>query len=328
MALLITGSIATDHLMSFPGRFSDSLVADKIDKVSLSFLVEELQIRRGGVAPNIAFGMGCLGLSPVLVGSVGPDFADYESWLQRHGVDTRGVHVSDAHHTARFVCTTDVEQNQIASFYPGAMSEARNIELKPIVDQAGGADVVLIGANDPMAMQRHTDECRFRGYPFAADPSQQLARMEGDEIKPLIEGAQYLFTNEYEAALIEKKTGWSSDDLAAMVQVRVITMGPDGARIERRGEAPVQVSVPEEERKADPTGVGDAFRAGYLAGQAWGLDDERSAQVGSLVATYVIETVGTQEYELAQRHFLDRLAAAYGDEAAADVEAHLSCPRP
>lgn len=328
MALLITGSIATDHLMSFPGRFSDSLVADKIDKVSLSFLVEELQIRRGGVAPNIAFGMGCLGLSPVLVGSVGPDFADYESWLQRHGVDTRGVHVSDAHHTARFVCTTDVEQNQIASFYPGAMSEARNIELKPIVDQAGGADVVLIGANDPMAMQRHTDECRFRGYPFAADPSQQLARMEGDEIKPLIEGAQYLFTNEYEAALIEKKTGWSSDDLAAMVQVRVITMGPDGARIERRGEAPVQVSVPEEERKADPTGVGDAFRAGYLAGQAWGLSDERSAQVGSLVATYVIETVGTQEYELAQRHFLDRLAAAYGDEAAADVEAHLSCPRP
>jgi len=328
VALLITGSIATDHLMSFPGRFSDSLVADKIDKVSLSFLVEELQIRRGGVAPNIAFGMGCLGLSPVLVGSVGPDFADYESWLQRHGVDTRGVHVSDAHHTARFVCTTDVEQNQIASFYPGAMSEARNIELKPIVDQAGGADVVLIGANDPMAMQRHTDECRFRGYPFAADPSQQLARMEGDEIKPLIEGAQYLFTNEYEAALIEKKTGWSSDDLAAMVQVRVITMGPDGARIERRGEAPVQVSVPEEERKADPTGVGDAFRAGYLAGQAWGLDDERSAQVGSLVATYVIETVGTQEYELAQRHFLDRLAAAYGDEAAADVEAHLSCPRP
>ncbi len=328
MALLITGSIATDHLMSFPGRFSDSLVADKIDKVSLSFLVEELQIRRGGVAPNIAFGMGCLGLSPVLVGSVGPDFADYESWLQRHGVDTRGVHVSDAHHTARFVCTTDVEQNQIASFYPGAMSEARNIELKPIVEQAGGADVVLIGANDPMAMQRHTDECRFRGYPFAADPSQQLARMEGDEIKPLIEGAQYLFTNEYEAALIEQKTGWSADDLAAMVQVRVITMGPDGARIERRGQAPVQVSVPEEERKADPTGVGDAFRAGYLAGQAWGLSDERSAQVGSLVATYVIETVGTQEYELAQRHFLDRLAGAYGDDAAAEVEAHLSCPRP
>jgi adenosine kinase len=326
--MLITGSIATDHLMSFPGRFADSLVADKIDKVSLSFLVEELQIRRGGVAPNIAFGMGCLGLSPVLVGAVGPDFADYESWLQRHGVDTRGVHVSETHHTARFVCTTDTEQNQIASFYPGAMSEARNIELKPIVDTVGGADVVLIGANDPQAMLRHTEECRFRGYPFAADPSQQLARMDGEEITPLIEGAEYLFTNEYESALIEQKTGWSSSDLASMVNVRIITMGPDGARIERRGGEPVQVTVPEEERKADPTGVGDAFRAGYLAGQSWGLTDERCAQVGSLVATYVIETIGTQEYQLAQRHFLDRLAAAYGDDAAADVERHVSCPRP
>ena len=238
MAILITGSIATDHLMTFPGRFVDSFVADKIDKVSLSFLVEELQIRRGGVAPNIAFGMGCLGLSPVLVGAVGPDFADYESWLQRHGVDTSGVHVSESAHTARFVCTTDVEQNQIASFYPGAMSEARNIELKPIVDGVGTADVVLVGANDPQAMLRHSEECRFRGYPFAADPSQQLARMEGEEIRPLIEGATYLFTNEYESALIQQKTGWNADELRAMVEIWVTTLGPDGARIERPDDEP------------------------------------------------------------------------------------------
>jgi len=152
--------------------------------------------------------------------------------------------------------------------------------------------------------------------------------MEGDEIKPLIEGAEYLFTNEYEAALIEQKTGWSAADIASMVNVRVITMGPDGARIERRGAEPVQVTVPEEESTADPTGVGDAFRAGFLAGQSWGLSDERSAQLGSLVATYVIETIGTQEYELAQRHFLERFASTYGDEAASDVEQHVSCPRP
>lgn len=314
--------------MTFPGRFSDSLVAEKLDKVSLSFLVEELQVRRGGVAPNIAFGMGCLGLRPVLVGSVGPDFADYESWLNRHGVDTSAVHVSDVHHTARFVCTTDSEQNQIASFYPGAMSEARNIEMKPIIDRVGAPDVVLIGANDPLAMSRHTEECRLRGYPFAADPSQQLARMDGDEIAPLIEGALYLFANEYESALIAQKTGMSAADIAAMVDVRITTLGPEGARIERRGMDPVVVTVPEEERKADPTGVGDAFRAGYLSGQAWGLSDERSAQIGSLLATYVIETVGTQEYELAQRHFLERLATAYGDDAAAEVEPHVSCPRP
>lgn len=325
---LITGSIATDHLMTFPGRFADSFVEGKLDKVSLSFLVEELEMRRGGVAPNIAFGMGCLGLSPVLVGAVGPDFADYESWLQRHGVDTSGVHISDARHTARFICTTDSEQNQIASFYPGAMSEARNIELKPIVDRVGDPDVVLIGANDPEAMLRHTEECRFRGYRFAADPSQQLARMEGPEITPLIEGATFLFTNEYESALISQKTGWGEADLASMVEVRVTTLGPQGARVERRGEVPVTVKVAEEDRRADPTGVGDAFRAGFLSGARWGLTDERSAQIGALLATYVIETIGTQEYELAQRHFLDRMARTYGDDAASDVEPHLRCPRP
>lgn len=328
MAVLITGSIATDHLMTFPGRFADSLVAEKLDKVSLSFLVDELEVRRGGVAPNIAFGLGCLGLRPVLVGAVGPDFADYESWLQRHNVDTSGVHVSDSRHTARFVCTTDSEQNQIASFYPGAMSEARNIELRPVVDRVGTADVVLIGANDPEAMVRHTQECRFRGYPFAADPSQQLARMDGDEIRPLIEGATYLFANEYESALIEQKTGLTPADIAAMVTTRITTLGPEGARVERRGQETVTVTVAEEDRKADPTGVGDAFRAGFLAGQAWGVGDERSAQVGALLATYVIETIGTQEYELARTHFLERMARTYGDDAAADVEPHVSCPRP
>jgi len=280
------------------------------------------------VAPNIAFGMGCLGLRPVLVGAVGPDFADYESWLQRHNVDTGGVHVSDSRHTARFVCTTDVEQNQIASFYPGAMSEARNIELRPVVDRVGSADVVLIGANDPEAMLRHTQECLFREYPFAADPSQQLARMDGEEIRPLIEGAAYLFANEYESALIEQKTGWSAADIAGVVETRVTTLGPMGARIERRGEPPVTVCVAEEDRKADPTGVGDAFRAGFLAGQEWGVGDERSAQVGALLATYVIETIGTQEYELARSHFLERMARTYGDDAAAEVEPHVLCPRP
>jgi adenosine kinase len=327
VSILITGSIATDHLMTFPGRFTDSLVAEKLDKVSLSFLVDDLDIRRGGVAPNIAFGMGCLGLRPVLVGAVGPDFADYESWLQRHGVDTRGVHISDTQHTARFVCTTDAEQNQIASFYPGAMSEARNIELSPVADVVGAPDIVLIGANDPEAMARHTQECRDRGYPFAADPSQQLAYMDGPAIRPLIEGAAYLFTNEYEGALIEQKTGWSAADIAAVVDTRITTLGPEGARIERRGQAPVHVGIAAEERRADPTGVGDAFRAGFLTGIAWGLSDERAGQVGSLLATYVIETVGTQEYFFTRESFLERLGANFGEPAVTDVAPHVVIPQ-
>lgn len=328
MAILVTGSIATDHLMTFPGRFADSLVADKLDRVSLSFLVETLDVRRGGVAPNIAFGMGCLGLNPALVGAVGPDFADYRSWLERHGVDTDSVRVSEVHHTARFVCTTDLDANQLASFYPGAMSEAREIELAPVVERVGSADLVLIGANDPDAMLRHTDECRFRGYPFAADPSQQLARMEGEDIRALIDGAAYLFTNEYEAALTEQKTGWSADEVLSRVACRVTTLGPQGARIERRGETPLHVGCPKEDAKADPTGVGDAFRAGFLSGLVWGLSDERCAQIGSLLATYVIETIGTQEYALAQQHFLDRIEQAYGADAAADIAPHLRCPQP
>jgi adenosine kinase len=322
--IAVTGSIATDHLMTFPGRFADQLVADQLHTVSLSFLVDTLDVRRGGVGPNICFGMGMLGLSPVLVGAAGSDFEEYRAWLDRHGVDTESVRISEVQHTARFVCTTDSDHNQIASFYTGAMAEARQIELRPVADRVGGLDLVLIGADDPQAMVRHTEECRSRGLAFAADPSQQLARLEGEDIRLLVEGARYLFTNEYEAALIESKTGWSAEELLAKVGTRVTTLGARGVRIERQGQPVIEVGTPEEERKADPTGVGDAFRAGFLAGLTWDLDLERSAQLGCMLATLVIETVGTQEYELRRSTFLNRFAKAYGDQAAEEVRPHLS----
>jgi adenosine kinase len=314
--------------MTFAGRFSDSLVVEQLDKISLSFLAEDLQVRRGGVAANIAFGMANLGQSPVLVGAVGEDFVDYRSWLERHGVDCESVHVSEVHHTARFVCTTDSDMAQIATFYAGAMSEAREIELGPVSRRLGGLDLVLVGPNDPEAMLRHTSECRSRGLAFAADPSQQLAWMEGDSIRALIDGAAYLFTNEYEAALTEKKTGWSAGEIAERVRTRVTTKGKDGVIVETAGEEPIEVHVAREVRKADPTGVGDAFRAGFLTGLAWGLGHRRCAELGSMLATYVIETVGTQEYELGRARFLQRFTEAYGSEAAAEVEPHLVCPRP
>ncbi len=323
MSLLITGSIATDHLMSFPGKFSDSLVVDQLDKLSVSFLVEDLEVRRGGVAANICFGLGNLGLHPVLVGAVGEDFADYRSWLERHGVDCASVHVSENRHTARFVCTSDAAMAQFASFYAGAMSEAREIELKPIVDRVGEPDYVLIGPNDPDGMLRHTDECRQRGYRFVADPSQQLAFGDGDLIRPLIDGADILFSNEYEASLIMQKTGWSRDEVLSRVGTWVVTLGADGVRIERRGEETIEVPAVPEKAKVEPTGVGDAFRAGFLAGRAWGLDLERSAQLGHLLAVHVVEEVGTQEYTLTRSGFLERLESAYGPEAASDVEKHL-----
>ncbi|HEY3682842.1 MAG TPA: carbohydrate kinase family protein [Streptosporangiaceae bacterium] len=324
MRVAVTGSIATDHLMTFPGRFTDQLVQEKLENVSLSFLVDTLDIRRGGVAANIAFGMGCLGLTPVLVGAVGADFADYRSWLDRHGVDTGSVRVSDVRHTARFLCTTDEDDNQIASFYTGAMAEAREIELAPIAARVGGLDLVLVSPNDPDAMVRHTEECRTRGVPFAADPSQQLARMEGEEIRKLVTGAAYLFTNEYESALIEQKTGLSGEEILDQVDTRVTTHGAKGVRIDRKGEPSINVPVVPVVDKLDPTGVGDAFRAGFLSGLSWGLPLERCAQIGNLLATYTLESIGPQEYALDRAAAITRLTETYGTEAAAEIGAHLS----
>ncbi|MEI2648938.1 MAG: carbohydrate kinase family protein [Dermatophilaceae bacterium] len=328
MRVAVTGSIATDHLMTFGGKFADSLLVEQLDKISLSFLVEDLQIRRGGCAANIAFGMANLGQRPVLVGAVGEDFADYRSWLDRHGVDCESIYTSQSAHTARFVCTTDQDMAQIATFYAGAMSEAREIELQPIADRIGRLDMVLVGPNDPVAMQRHTDECRTRAIPFAADPSQQLARVEGDAIRDLIDGAAYLFTNEYESHMITQRAGWSAADIENAVGVQVTTRGKDGATILQKGHDPIHVSVVPGVQPLDPTGVGDAFRSGFLTGLAAGLSHRRCAELGSTLAAYVIETVGTQEYVLTQSGLLGRLAMAYGENSAADIGDHVRCPKP
>ena len=324
--VLVSGSIATDHLMHFPGRFSQQLLADQLHKVSLSFLVDDLVVRRGGVAANIAFGMAQLGGAPVLLGAVGADFDDYRSWLTRHGVDCQSVHVSSIHHTARFVCTTDEEMCQIASFYAGAMSEARLIELTPAVARTG-AELVVISADDPAAMVRHSSECRERGFAFAADPSQQIARMSGRELASLIEGASLLFTNEYEKSLLESKTGLSEAEIMQRVDVRVTTLGSRGVEITGRGVDLLHVPIAKEHAKLDPTGVGDGFRAGFLTARSWDLSWERSAQVGSLLATLVLETVGPQEYQVRRDDFLKRLDESYGPDAAAEVRPHLASIR-
>jgi adenosine kinase len=286
--------------------------------VSLSFLVDDLVVRRGGVAANIAFGMGQLGGEAVLMGAVGADFDEYRAWLQRNGVNCDYVHVSPIHHTARFVCTTDEEMCQIASFYAGAMSEARNIELEPAW-RATGADLVVISADDPAAMVRHSVECRDRGFRFAADPSQQIARMTGEELVELIDGAELLFTNDYEKSLLESKTGLSESAVMDRIEVRVTTLGSSGVEILGRDVERVHVPVAKEYAKVDPTGVGDGFRAGFLSAREWGLSWQRAAEVGSLLATLVLETVGTQEYEVKKPNFAERLAESYGDECAADV---------
>jgi adenosine kinase len=319
MRIAVAGSIATDHLFTFDGRFVDVLLPEHLGALSLSFLASDLQVRRGGTGANIAFGMGVLGAQPRLVGAIGHDGGEYLSWLTEHGVDVSAVRMSQTLATARFTCTTDSDQAQLATFYPGAMAEAAQIDLTGLSD----VDLVVVAPDDPGAMLRHTSSCRERGVPFAADPSQQLSSMDGATIRQLVDGAAYLFTNEYEAGLLQTKTGWSPADVLARVGTRVTTHGAGGVVVERDGERPLRVDVVPAERVADPTGVGDAFRAGFLTATGWGLGLERACQVGAALATLVVETVGTQEYAFDPSSFVKRLAHTYGADAGDDVAAHL-----
>ncbi len=323
MSVVVTGSIATDHLMTFPGKFAEQFVEGQMENVSLSFLVDDLVQHRGGAGANMAYGMGLLGLGPVLVGAVGSDFDDYEAWLREHGVDTASIRWSEVKHTARFTCTTDATNNQIASFYSGAMAEAAEIELAPVAARVGAPDLVVVGPNDPTAMVRHTQECRDRGYPFLADPSQQLAWADGEMIRTLVDGADLLFTNEYEAALLKQKTGWSHDDVLGRVGTWVTTRAANGVRVEERGAPTIEVIAVPETKPVEPTGGGDALRAGFVAARQWGLGVERATQVGSAVATAAVEVVGTQEYDLPRGSFLERFALAFGADAADEVAPHL-----
>ncbi len=326
VTIAVTGSIATDHLMKFPGKFSEQLLPEHLQKVSLSFLVDDLVVHRGGVAGNMAFAIGVLGGKAALVGAAGSDFGDYRQWLNDHGVNTDNVLISEQSYTARFVCTTDVDMAQFASFYPGAMSEARNIKLADVVSRTGTPELVIIGANDPDAMFAHTEECRSLGLAFAADPSQQLARLSGEEIRRLIDGAAYLFTNDYEWDLLLQKSGLSEAQVMGQIGLRVTTLGAKGVDLvpgRDTGGTPIHVDVVPETHQADPTGIGDAFRAGFLTGRSAGLSLERSAQLASLVAVLVLEATGPQEWTWDKDAGIERIAEAYGPDAASEIAAAI-----
>lgn len=324
MEIIVSGSIATDYLMTFPGRFSDALPAGEVDSLSLSLMVDELHICRGGAAANIAFGMSQLGLRPTLIGAVGADFAEYRAWLESRNVDTSAVHVSATAHTARFLCMTDSGQSQIASFCSGAMVEARHIGL---ADLCAGADVVVIAPNDPAAMLRHTGECRARGAAFAVNPSQQLARMDRNEVRSLVDGAEWLFTNAYEHELLLSVSGWTQDDVLARVGSWVTTLGRRGVRVVSRSAGTLDVPAVPVPSVTDATGVGDGFRAGFIAGVGGGLSVERSAQLGCALASFVLAGQGPQEYDVGLDNLLTRVGDAYGSDAEVDLASRIRSVR-
>jgi len=306
--LIINGSIAFDYLMSFPGSFYEHLIADKLDKISVSFLVDALNRRHGGCAANIAYSLALLGESPLLVGSVGRDFGEYEQKLASTGVDCSHIHHVEDVFTASFFCNTDRENNQISSFYTGAMQYARDISLEPFKDEK---TLAIISPDDPEAMSRHARECREFGIPFIYDPSQQIVRLEGSTLRQDAEGAKVLIFNEYELEMFRKKTGLSDPRIFELAETVILTLGDDGAEIRNR-EGTLRIPCVPPQHIQDPTGVGDAFRSGIMKGMVSGLSWETTGRIAALAATYVLETDGPQNHHYDLDSFLRRYEAVFG----------------
>jgi len=302
--------------MSFPGYFKDHIIPEKLDSISLSFLVDSMVRQRGGTAPNIAFTMALLGETPKLMGTVGEDFADYRVWLDKQGVDTSLVKRIDGMFTASFFANTDLSNNQIASFYTGAMAYSKDLSLKDI--KLTKDDLVLISPNDPTAMSRYASECRDLNVPYLYDPGQQVVRNAPEEIKEGILHAQSLFINEYEYELIQKHTGMHDEDIRDAVDYVVITCGDCGSDIWVKDKH-YHIPVVKPTKTADPTGVGDAFRGGFVRGKMLGLDWQTCGQMGSLAATYCLERRGTQNHHYTRVEFVQRYRKCFDDGGALNV---------
>jgi adenosine kinase len=307
MKLIVTGSIAFDYLMQFPGKFTEHILAEHLQRVSLSFLVDSMDKRRGGCAPNIAYTLALLGERPYLMASAGQDFKEYDEWLQAAGVDTSHVHRVPDKFTASFFCSTDTENNQIASFYIGAMANASELSLRTVQDP----DLVIISPNDPGAMVQYAEECRTVGVAFIFDPGQQCARLSGDELRDGISGARLVICNDYEFELIRQKTELDEQQLLQHASGLVITRGEDGSSVY---ESSTRIDVPAitTHRIVDPTGVGDAFRGGLMKGMALGKSLKECAQLGTVAATYALEHLGGQSHAYTKKEFADRYAEHFG----------------
>lgn len=315
MKIVVTGSIAYDYLMSFPGKFTDSLVADQLHTISLSFLVDSLNRQRGGTAPNIAYTLALLGGHPSVMATAGQDFGDYRTWLESHGVDTSAIVEIEDDFCASFFVNTDQVQNQIASFYTGAMAHAARLSF---AQYAADADLVIISPNAPNAMSQYAEECRQLGIPFIYDPSQQTARFTGEELLHGLQGAQMLTVNEYEHQLIQEKTGLNEKQLLQHVGSLLVTLAAEGARLVIDGQE-IRIPAVPPSNLTDPTGAGDAFRAGLMRGMQLGLPWEISGRMGSLAATYVLEQMGTQNHHYSTQDFVARFRQHFDDDGALDV---------
>jgi adenosine kinase len=307
MKIIVTGSIAFDYLMSFPGSFVEHLLPDHLAKVSLSFLVDSMDKRRGGCAPNIAYTLALLGERPYLMATAGQDFGDYRAWLDAAGVDTSLVQQVEGKFTASFFCSTDQHNNQIASFYTGAMANAAELSFRT----AGGCRLAIVSPNDPAAMSQYAEECRVLGIPYIYDFGQQVARVGGDELRDGLTGAAVVIANDYEFEVLREKTGLDEAALLARAGTLVVTLGERGCKVVRP-EGTIAVPAVPPHRIVDPTGVGDAFRGGLMKGLALGLPYDTCARMGSVAATYALEHLGGLSHAYRWEEFRARYEAHFG----------------
>lgn len=315
MDIVLTGSVAYDYLMTFPGYFRDHILANKLDTISLSFLVDKMVLRRGGTAPNIAYTLALLGERPRLMATVGEDFEEYRTWLEGKGIDTSIVKVIHGLQTASFFANTDKANAQIASFYPGAMAHAAELSFER--DVIPRPDLAVISPNDPGAMVKYAQECTRLGIPYFYDPSQQIVRMDPNDLRIGLEGAKALFVNDYEFSLIEKHLGLSQADILQWVEILVVTCGENGADITTRREE-IHIPVVPVREIVDPTGVGDAFRGGFLVGYAHGWQLEMCGKIGSLAAAYCLEGDGPQSHQYTAVEFTSRFRQYFDDHGKLD----------
>ena len=315
MTVLCSGSIAYDYLMTFPGYFKDHILQEHLETISLSFLVDSMVRQRGGTAPNIAYTMALLGDKPQVIGTVGEDFDPYRTWLESHGVDTQYIKVIPGDYTASFFANTDLSNAQISSFYSGAMAYAKDLSLKDVKPKP---DFVIISPDDPGAMSRTVQECKDMGIDFLYDPSQQIVRISREDVMAGVDGAHSLFVNEYENELLQKHTGLNESQIMDKVKIWVVTCGNTGSIIRTKTEE-IHVDVVPPEQIADPTGVGDAFRGGFVRGYRLGFGLKTCGQMGALAATYVIEQKGTQSHHYTKTEFVSRYRRHFDDQGELDI---------
>lgn len=325
MRIVVTGSLAYDYIMDFPGYFKDHVLPDKVHMLSVSFLVDSMRRMRGGVAGNIAYNLALLGERPLLIGTAGQDFSEYRNTLEHNGVDTSGVAILEEDFTASCFINTDLANNQIVAFYPGAMGYDHERSFLDL--GLGPDDLVLISPTSPEAMERFAVECQQLGVPYVFDPGKQSPRLEARHIEVGLAGAKVLIGNDYEFGMMAKKLGISEDELIASAPLTVMTRGAEGSRVYsqpkgatngHRGE-PIEIPVAPVNEVRDPTGAGDAFLAGFVFGLARGLPLEVAGRIAALSSAYAIELRGCQEHSYTRAAFAERYQKAFGSELPAEV---------